>query len=94
MSKIDYLGELSTKQLLKVPKYFYFFIFLSLKIEIYPRKVEKVQSTTPPPTIRNMRVRATKNADKEGPKILRRTQNRVLKNKYLFSEMLIYNQFL
>ena len=91
MSKIDYLGELSTKQLLKVPKYFYFFIFLSLKIEIYPRKVEKVQST---PTIRNMRVRATKNADKEGPKILRRTQNRVLKNNYLFSEMLIYHQFL
>ena len=45
MSKIDYLGELCTKQLLKVPKYFYFFIFLSLKIEIYPRKVEKVQST-------------------------------------------------
>ena len=38
---------------LKVPKYFYFFIFLSLKIEIYPRKVEKVQ--TIPPTIRDRR---------------------------------------
>ena len=45
MSIIAYLGELCTKQLLKVPKYFYFFIFLSLKIEIYPRKVEKVQTT-------------------------------------------------
>ena len=39
MCEKAYLGQLSTKQLIKVPSCHYFFIYLSEKIEISLRKI-------------------------------------------------------
>ena len=43
MCKIAYLDQLCTK----LPKYFYFFIYLSQKSEILSKKIPKIEFTPP-----------------------------------------------
>ena len=47
MFKMAYLDQLCTKQLLKLPKCFYFFIYLSQNIDILPQKSQKPEYTPP-----------------------------------------------
>ena len=44
MFKMAYLDQLCTKQLLKLPKCFYFFIYLTQNIDILPQKSQKSES--------------------------------------------------